>query len=143
MLDNGFSKKFGISIEQFEEYILNAETINEGRDDAYKLPNIERLREGTHSLGVDFSDLQEWDLNFEKIEPKDSQFVDSLDLYKYWYNDSLSENERVPIFAIVPPEAKQSLLEELEYANVTTATVYPDMDVVAKELLRKYAVQKF
>lgn len=43
--------------------------------------------------------------------------------------------------AVVPPSAKDSLIEELEYTNITNATVYPDMDIVAKEMLKRYGLQ--
>ena len=73
--------------------------------------------------------------------PNDSSFVDTFDLYKYQYNDSDSESERVPIYAVIPPKAKGSILKELAYANVSKSTVYPDMDIVAKEMLDKYALR--
>ncbi len=139
--EGNFQRKFGISAEQFSEYILNAKEKNKGRGEEYQKPNIARLREGKHTLNADFSELSPWDLWFEKEKPNDSPFVDSFDLYRYQYNDSENENERVPMYAIVPPSAKDSLIEELEYTNITNATVYPDMDIVAKEMLERYGLQ--
>lgn len=139
--DGAFSKKFGITVEQFSDYILNAAIINKDKNSDYQKPNISRLRRGLHTLGKDFSELESWDLTFEKCVPNDSSFVDTFDLYKYMYNDSDNKNEKVPIYAVIPPEAKMSLLKELKYANVTTATVYPDMNIVASELLKSFALK--
>ena len=139
--DGHFYKKFGITVEQLSNYILNAETINKDKEVEYRKPNLERLINGYHSLNTDFSELTPWDLTFEKCIPDDSPFVDTFNLYKYMYNDSDNESQRVPIYAVIPPESKKNLLKELKYATVTTATVYPDMNVVAKALLGTFALK--
>ena len=95
-----------------------------------------------HTLSADFSELEPWDLRFEKCIPNDSHFVDTFDLYKYMYNDSDNESEKIPVYAVIPPESKKDLLKELKYANVTTATVYPDMEKIAKELLDTFALKQ-
>ncbi len=139
--DGSFYKSFGITVEQFSDYILNAEVTNKDKEHVYKNPNLAWLKEGHHTLNADFSELTEWDLHFEKIAPKDSPFVDTFGMYKYMYNDSDNKNERVPIYAVVPPDAKDHILKELSYANVTNANVYPDMEIVAKELLQKFGLE--
>ena len=139
--DGNFYKKFGITVEQFSDYILNASTINKGKGEDYEKPNVSRLNRGLHTMNADFSELEPWDLHFEKMIPNDSPFVDTFDLYRYMYNESCVENERIPVFAVIPPKAKESIIKELEYANVTSATVYPDMDMIAKEMLKKYALK--
>ena len=135
-----FQKKFGISVEKFSDYILNASVINRGKGVEYEKTNVDRLREGFHSLPADFSELSPWDLQFEKMIPNDSPFVDTFDLYRYMYNDSETENERVPVYAVVPPGSKENLLKELKYANITNATVYPDMSEISKEMLKNFGI---
>ena len=140
--DGKFYKKFGITVERFSDYILNAEILNKDKDYEYQYPNVKHLRENKHTLNADFSKLTSWDLWFDKEVPDNSTFVDTFDLYRYMYNDSSLKNERIPIFAVVPPDAKKSLLKELEYMNITDAAIYPDMEHIAKELQKKFALQE-
>ncbi len=140
--DGSFYKKFGITVEKFSDYILNAEVLNKGKGNDYTKPNISRLSRGLHTLNADFSKLEQWDLRFEKMIPSDSPFVDTFDLYRYMYNGSAMENERKPIYAVIPPEAKENIIKELAFANITKSTVYPDMNVVAEEMLKQYALNE-
>ena len=142
--DNNFAEKFKISIEEFQDYILNAEVLNKNKPTPYKYPNVQRLRDGLHTLNADFSKLNSWDLWFEKQIPDDTPYVDTFDLYKYLYSNSTAqENEIRPIYAIIPPNSKQNILKELRYMHITDATVYPDMEHVAKELLNTYSLEEF
>ena len=136
-----FQNKFGISIEEFRDYILNAEVLNAGKSDEYKKPNITRLREGKHSLNADFSDLSQWDLWFEKITPDEADFVDSFGLYEYMYSRPTSNNkERIPVYAVIPPEYKKDILKELKYLNITKAFIYPEMENMAKEMKETFCL---
>lgn len=141
MYGDGFEEKFGISIEKFSDYILNAEELNKGKGEEYQKPNIARLREGKHTLGVDFSELSSWDLWFEKIAVDESPVVDSYDLYKYMYKTDVEKDSRKIRYAIIPYEAKKDILKELKYLNITRAFIYPDIEDVAKELKENYCLE--
>jgi len=134
--DNGdFQRKFGVSVEAFTDYILNAEVLNADKSIEYQYPNLIRLREGKHTLnGADFSGLFEWDLRFQKMTPKESSFVDALDLYKYMYTRPAGQNERIPVYAVVPAKCKEGIRKELSYLNITEAFIYPEMANVSKEM---------
>lgn len=142
MRDDGFSEKFGISPETFTEYILNAEEINKDLGEEYQFPNIKRLRENKHTLKVDLSKLSSWDLWFDKIPPNESSAVDTYDLYKYMYSEKIEDYKRKIFYAVIPPEAKGSILKELKYLNITRAYIYPDISKVAEELNKNYCLEK-
>lgn len=141
LVDKGFSEKFGISLEDFTDYILNAEVNNKKYGVEYQYPNVERLRENKHKLSVDFSNLNSWDLWFEKITPEKSSLVDTFDLYKYMYSDKNEDFRRKIYYAIIPPDAKDKILKELKYLNITRAFIYPDIFEVAKELRENYCLK--
>lgn len=136
----GFKRKFGVSLEEFSEYILNAESLNKGKGFEYEHPCVNYLREGLHSLrGADFSELTSWDLQFEKILPNESDFVDTYGLYEYLYNSTPERKDTyTPIYAIIPPDCKDNILKELKYMNITKAFIYPEMQNIAVELKEKY-----
>ncbi|MCR4952813.1 MAG: FRG domain-containing protein [Treponema sp.] len=139
--DNGrsFYSKFGVSLEKFSDYILNAEVINKGRSFEYTHPNVSSLRKNYHTLrGADFSELTSWDLQFEKIVPEESDFIDSYGLYEYLYNSAKNRDQIAPVYAIIPPECKSDILKELKYMNITKAFIYPEMQNIAAELKNEY-----
>lgn len=138
-----FRQKFGVSTDEFTEYILNAEVLNAGKPEEFKKPNIRRLRDNKHTLhGANFSDLAPWDLWFEKQTPCNAPFVDSFDLYKYMYSEPTSnENERIPVYAVIMPEYKDGIIEELKYLNITKAFMYPEMENIGKEIKETFGLK--
>jgi len=138
-----FQDKFGVSVDTFMNYILNAEVLNADESVELREPNIARLRENKHTLaGANFEKLTAWDLWFQKIPPEEAPFVDALDLYRYMYSRPAGENERIPIYAVVPTECKDSILKELEYVNITEAFVFPEMANVAKGMREIFKIRK-
>ena len=145
--DGEFQTKFGISVDELSDYILNASIKNANMTDEYQYPNLRRLRDGTHTLfkngkKVDFSELTAWDLRFEKITPDESEFVDSFGLYRYMYSSKTINNKsRFPVYAVIQPEHKKNILKELKYLNITKAFVYPEMENVAKEMRETFCLE--
>lgn len=134
-----FYSKFGVSLDEFSDYILNAEVINKGKGFEYTHPNITSLRQNQHTLrGADFSELTSWDLQFEKIIPEESDFTDSYGLYEYLYNSTPNSEQITPVYAIIPPACKSEILKELKYMNITKAFIYPEMQNIAEELKNEY-----
>lgn len=142
-INGDFQARFGVSVETFTDYILNAEILNADKSVEFREPNLIRLREGKHTLhGADFSNLTAWDLWFQKMTPKEAPFVDALDLYRHMYSRSAGENERIPVYAVVPTEYKDSIRKELAYMNITEAFIYPEMANVAKQMREIFKIRK-
>lgn len=137
-----FERKFGISVDDFSDYILTVEERNRGMSFEYTHPNVFFLRQNLHTLGgVDFSKLTVWDLKFLKQTEEESDFIDTFDIYKYLYSTGPEcEKERHPIYAVIPPKAKAAILEELKYLGITKAFMYPDMQNVADELKNAFYI---
>ena len=78
-----------------------------------------------------------WYLRFRKIKPysgcnKIKEFdIDPFDLRKLYYKDEKGIQQVV----LIPPEAKQNLINELKLFNITEDFIYPDMDNVAHEIM--------
>ena len=140
--NHDFERKFGVSVEKFSDYIMNAEVINKSKGTEFQYPNVARLREGKHTLvGADFSNLTSWDLVFRKLTPSEAPYVDSFDLYKYLYKgQNATEKEWHPVTIVVPPKYKADIEKELKYLNITEAFIYPEMDKVALELKKTYGL---
>ena len=138
-----FESKFGVSADEFTHYILNAEVINAGESEELKYPNIRRLKEGKHTLsGADFSDLMPWDLNFRKLTPREAPYVDSFDLYRYMYSKpTSSQNERIPVYAVILPECKDSIINELKYLNINKAYLFPEMENIGREIKETFRLK--
>ena len=77
-----------------------------------------------------------WDVVFEKLVPYDVSNPcvwmrqDPYSLEKIFYKD---KNSRQVIF-LISPEAKRTILKDLDKFNITEDFIYPDMDNVANEL---------
>lgn len=139
-----FEQKFKVDFEEFSDYILNVEDKNCGKEYPYLHPNITNLKNGYHTLhGADFSNLTAWDLQFKKIPPSESDFIDTYGLYKYLYNSTPNRAKTyTPIYFIVPPECKKNILKELRYMNITKSYIYPEMQDIAAELKNDYCVDE-
>ena len=139
--NHAFEKKFGVSVEKLTDYILTAEERNKGMGQEYQYPNVARLRKGLHTLsGADFSNLTSGELNFQKITPSESPFIDSFDLYRYLYKGkNCSKKEWHPLTIVVPPKYKKDIEKELKYLNITKAYIFPEKENVAKELKKTYS----
>lgn len=131
-----FYHKTGVTVQDFQKFVLN-------RSKNEKEVNIARLRDGTIKMpGANFSKLTSWDLWFKKIAAQESNFVDFFDLYKYLYNKAPNQNVRTRFYIIIPPKAKESIIEELKYLNITTAYIYPEIENVAKEMKKDFGLEK-
>lgn len=142
MIDgNGdFKRKTKVSIEDFERFVLEHDSET---NDSKKI-NIRRLRDGTIRMsGADFSKLDSWDIWFQKMPAEKTKFVDFYDLYKYMYNSTSNRNnERTPVYIVIPPEAKKGIMEELKYLNITAAYIYPEIENVSKEMKEDFGLEK-
>lgn len=139
-----FKRKFKVTVEEFSDYIMNAEKQFSDKDYEYKYPNLMRLREGKHTLKkADFRNLYRWDICFRKITPDEASYVDSFDLYRYMYHRrNTKDGVRRPIYAVIAPKNKERILRELSYMNITKAYIYPEMESVAKELKEQFTDEK-
>ena len=78
-----------------------------------------------------------WDLNFRKIKPYSGcnfikEFdIDPFNLRRLYYKDENGIQQVV----LIPPESKQSIINELKVFNITEDFIYPDMDNVAHEIM--------
>lgn len=78
-----------------------------------------------------------WDLEFEKIKPYSDlnqikEFrIDPFNLRRLFYKDK----EGIQQVVLIPPEAKQKIIDELKIFNITEDFIYPDMDNVAHEIM--------
>lgn len=69
------------------------------------------------------------------MAPNEAPYVDSFDLYKYMYSKPVSDKgERIPIYAVIPPECKSDILKELRYLNITKAFIFPEMETIGREI---------
>lgn len=139
--DYKFETKFGVSIKNFSDYIMNAEEKNKEKGVEYMYPNVERLRNNIHTLnGVDFKELKSSDLNFQKVLPSETNYIDSFDLYRYLYKGkNATEKKWHPITIVIPPKYKSDIEKELKYLNITKSYIYPEIDKVAEELRKSYS----
>ena len=82
-----------------------------------------------------FEELKTWKLHFEKIKPYDESNeielfrTDPFDISRLFYKKSNAQQ-----LILIPPDAKQGILEELRRLNITEDFIYPDMDTVANEI---------
>lgn len=129
---NQFKNKFGISVEDFSKFILeskeniNVKYINEGK---IKIPNMKN----PHLL-------TSWDLCFEKVHCDEMPFIDSYGCYQYLYNNSQNKNEIRPIFAIIPPDSKKSILKELEFIGITESFIFPERTNISKYIKNVFEI---
>ena len=83
----------------------------------------------------DFKELKTWKLLFEKIKPYDESNeieifrTDPFNISRLFYKKG-----KVQQVVLIPPDAKQGILEDLRRLNVTEDFIYPDMDTVANEI---------
>ncbi|MCR4743198.1 MAG: FRG domain-containing protein [Treponema sp.] len=136
-----FEKKFGVSITEFTDYIMNAEEKNKGKGVEYQYPNVERLRNGFCTLsGANFSELKSSDLYFQKVLPSEVNYIDSFNLYRYLYKgNNATDKEWYPFTIVVPPKYKSDIEKELKYLSITKSYIYPEIDKVAAELRKTYS----
>ena len=75
-----------------------------------------------------------WLLRFKKVRPYDSEFgifnTDPFDLQRLFYK----EDKKRQLVVLIPPEAKEGIVEELSRFNIREDYIYPDMDSVANEI---------
>ena len=75
--------------------------------------------------------------NFRKIKPYSGcnfikEFdIDPFNLRRLYYKDENGIQQVV----LIPPESKQSIINELKVFNITEDFIYPDMDNVAHEIM--------
>lgn len=83
----------------------------------------------------DLSDTKSWRFRFYKVKPysEDNELsifkTDPFDLRRLLYKE-----EGIQQVALIPPDKKQNIIEELRKLNITEDFVYPDMDNVANEI---------
>ena len=121
---NQFKNKFGITVQEFSNFILkskeniNVKYINEGKIIIPKMKNPHLLTS--------------WDLWFKKAHCDEMPFIDSYGCYQYLYNNSQNKNEIRPIFVIIPPDSKKSILKELEFIGITESFIFPERTNISK-----------
>ena len=82
------------------------------------------------------NDIETWIMNFSKVKPYDdgNEFeefrTDPFDLRRLFYKDKRGIQQ----VALIPPEAKEKIKDELARFNIREDFIYPDMDSVANEI---------
>ena len=83
-----------------------------------------------------FADGNTWELEFGKVKPYsgENKFMefdtDPFDLHRLFYKDI----DGCQLVALIPPEKKKGIVEELAKFNITEDFIYLDMDCVANEI---------
>ena len=77
-----------------------------------------------------------WELEFRKIKPYSGENThkifdkDPFNLRRLFYRDKKGNQ----LVALIPPEAKKKIVDDLARFNITEDFIYPDMDNVANEI---------
>lgn len=86
---------------------------------------------------------ESWYLHFEKVTPYSDENkieifkTDPFDLKRLFY-----KKNGIQQVALIPPDAKQNIIDELKLYNITEDFAYPDMDNVAHEISEKINKQE-
>ena len=63
-----------------------------------------------------------------------------MSLVKYLYNNSQNANEMQPIFAVIPPENKESILKELEYLGISKSFIFPERTNISDNIKKIFEI---